>query len=258
MPTSKNPVTAFWLQQTEEDVPVSNDWLCAREALLLSSLRFAKRRTDWRLGRWTAKCAIAAYLGCSPESDLLRGIEIRPAPSGAPEVFLGGEPCPLAISLSHRIGAGMCALLSSGSAVGCDLEVVEPHAQAFVEDYFTCEERKFVACAALHNQPVFLALLWSAKESALKALQQGLRLDTRAVIVDLADHGSVSADHDPDTREQDGWRAVAVRFQNERVFQGWWQRTGNLVRTLVSDPPVGPPLMLNPLPSGVAQEIAAR
>jgi hypothetical protein len=36
-------------------VPAENDWLSAIEGVCLNSMRFAKRRNDWRLGRWTAK-----------------------------------------------------------------------------------------------------------------------------------------------------------------------------------------------------------
>jgi 4'-phosphopantetheinyl transferase len=51
----------YWLDQTQADVPAGDEWLCAREAACLARLRFAKRRADWRLGRWTAKRALAAY-----------------------------------------------------------------------------------------------------------------------------------------------------------------------------------------------------
>ena len=51
-----------WLEQTEADLPAANDWLSAGERLRLDGMRFAKRHADWRLGRWTAKRALAAYL----------------------------------------------------------------------------------------------------------------------------------------------------------------------------------------------------
>ena len=71
-----------WLEQTEADLPAHDDWLSADEAVLLSHLRFAKRRADWRLGRWTAKRAAAAYLNLPGDPRSLREIEVRPAPSG--------------------------------------------------------------------------------------------------------------------------------------------------------------------------------
>ena len=50
----------YWLEQTEANVPEDNTWLSPREVAFADRLRFAKRRADWRLGRWTAKRAGAA------------------------------------------------------------------------------------------------------------------------------------------------------------------------------------------------------
>jgi 4'-phosphopantetheinyl transferase len=236
----ENPGPVFWLQQAEADVPASNHWLGGAEAAVLDGLRFARRRSDWRLGRWTAKRALAAYLGCPAGAGVLQHIEIRASLSGAPEIFVGGEPSPIGISLSHRAGIALCALAPAGQALGCDLELIEPRAAAFVEDYFTAEERASLAGASAGDQPALLALLWSAKESALKALRQGLRLDTRAVIVTLEDRVSFSRCNGCAGRE--GWQALTVRSRDAGVFCGWWERDGELVRTVVAERPL-PPLV---------------
>ena len=81
-------MNVYWLEQTEADVPAENDWLSANEAVCLNGMRFAKRRADWRLGRWTAKRALSVYLDVPAHPQVFKKIEIRPAPSGAPEVFL--------------------------------------------------------------------------------------------------------------------------------------------------------------------------
>jgi hypothetical protein len=52
-------VDLYWLEQSEADVPAHNDWLSVRERAFLDTIRFAKRRGDWRLGRWAAKRALA-------------------------------------------------------------------------------------------------------------------------------------------------------------------------------------------------------
>ena len=103
-----------WLEQTEADLPAHDDWLSSDEAVLLSRMRFAKRRTDWRLGRWTAKRAAAAYLNLAGDPRALREIEVRPAPSGAPELFYAGDQAPVSISISHRAGVAVCAIAPSG------------------------------------------------------------------------------------------------------------------------------------------------
>jgi 4'-phosphopantetheinyl transferase len=245
----------YWLEQTVADVPLDDSWLSAREAEFLQKLRFAKRRADWRLGRWTAKRALAICLHVPGSRPGLGQIEVISASSGAPEVFFADKPAAISISLSHRAGTAICAVaLSAGAAVGCDLEVIEPRSDAFVADYFTAEEQALVAMATPADRPPLLALLWSAKESALKALGQGLRLDTRCVSV----HPSLAMP----TESQDGleccsdaftcppsngleaWRPLRIRYTRDHVFYGWWQRAGHLLQTLVAPPPPAFPTRL--------------
>ena len=175
-------MNVYWLEQTEADVPADNDWLSAREAVCLNAMRVAKRRADWRLGRWTAKRALSVILDM-PAYPLFRKIEIRAAASGAPEAFFDNRPAAVTISLSHRAGIAACAVAISDVEMGCDLEMIEPRSAAFVADYFTLEEQELVARASAAERDPLTALLWSGKESALKALREGLRLDTRSVIV---------------------------------------------------------------------------
>src|SRR5690349_15398104 len=131
----------YWLELAGADVPPTDDWLSASEAACLARLRFAKRRADWRLGRWTAIRAVSESLSLQRP---LATVEIRAAPSGAPEVFLGGHPAKLAISISHRAGRAVCAVAHCGAALGCDLELVEPRSSAFAADYFTATEQSLV------------------------------------------------------------------------------------------------------------------
>ena len=67
-------------------------------------------------------------------------------------------------------------------------------------------------------------LLWSAKESALKALREGLRRDTRSVRVRLLDGGF----------DGTGWSALRVECAaTSRLFSGHWRRIGSEVFTVV-------------------------
>ena len=229
----------YWLEQIEADVPAENDWLAANEIIRLDSMRFEKRRTDWRLGRWTAKRALTAYLHTQDDRQAFRQIEIRAAPSGAPEVFLDGELSAIPIALSHRAGRAACAIASTGAAMGCDLELIEERSYAFVADYFTTEEQLQVARASAADRSRLVALIWSAKESALKALREGLRLDTRCVQVNPAFRPS-------DTGGT--WSALRVSYTGGEVFHGWWQQAGTLVRTVVAAPAPVPPVWLRVAP----------
>jgi 4'-phosphopantetheinyl transferase len=224
----------YWLEQTESDVPPGNEWLSGNEDILLAGLHIAQRRADWRLGRWTAKCAVAAYLKLCIPPACMAEIEISARPSGAPQVMLATGPASAEISLSHRGGVAMCAVAGPDAAIGCDLEIVETHSTAFIRDYFTDEERVEIARAPASNQRSLVATLWSAKESALKALQEGLRLDTRSVSVRLRGWAD----------EVHRWYPLQVHCEHGEVFHGWWQRAGNGVRTVVARPKPAMPMLL--------------
>jgi 4'-phosphopantetheinyl transferase len=225
-------IEVHWQEQIEADVPAEDDWLGASEVTFLGGLRFAKRRADWRLGRWTAKRALAIWLGVPSHPEVLAKIEIRPAPSGAPEVFVANKPGPVTVSISHRGGRAACAVAPSDIEMGCDLEFIEPHTDAFISDYFTLQEQALVTEAPATDRPRLLALLWSAKESALKALHKGLRLDTRSVVVRPVE----------DSFGLNGWSPLQVHYTDGQVFHGWGQQADGIVRTLVAAPPPHPPI----------------
>lgn len=235
----------YLLEQREAQLPESNDWLGARERDHLRTLNFLKRRADWRLGRWAAKCAIAVLQEMPLDPDLLAGIEICPATSGAPRVFLHQMPADLTISLSHRAGTAICALAKDSVRLGCDLEIVEPHSAAFIADYFTPEEQDVIERVASSDRCRLIATLWSAKESALKALQEGLRRDTRSVAVKPANLSL-----------GEGWNSLQVSSIEGDVFHGWCRETEGLVTTVVADHPFSVPTRLRTAGSSADQETA--
>ena len=227
-------MNVYWLEQTEADVPPEDDWLSPNEAACLNGYALCQAPSDWRLGRWTAKRALSVCLDWPAHPQVFKKMDIRPAASGAPEVFFANQPAAVTISLSHRDGIAACAVAMCGAEMGCDLEIVEPHSDAFVADYFTSDEQALVARAAAADRPWLLALLWSAKESALKALHEGLRLDTRSVTVSPF----VPA------FDLNGWSPLEVRYTGGRVFQGWWQHAENILRTVVAVQPLDSPTRL--------------
>jgi 4'-phosphopantetheinyl transferase len=248
-------MNVYWFEQSVADVPAGEVWLSAAEANHLRLVRFPKRRADWRLGRWTAKNGVALFLDVPAEPQALREIEIRPALSGAPEVFFRNEPAGVTISLSHRAGVGACALAQYGALLGCDLESVEPRSDAFATDYFTAEEQALVTQAGMTDRLRLLALLWSGKESALKASREGLRLDTRQVIVSFPERPNTQRENekgsvrraevsDSTSSQHNGWSPLQVRHTKGQIFHGWWCQTGDLLRTLLAAPPPDPPVLL--------------
>ena len=220
-----------WLSCSLADVPDDDVWLTPREQATLSELRFAPRRHDWRLGRWTAKRAVSVWLettsGVSTRHEMA---EIIAADDGAPEAFLAGRAAPVAVSLSHRERLAVCVVAPAGTPVGCDLEAVEPRSDLFVGDWFTPEEHAVVDAAPAGARSLLTALIWSGKESALKALREGLRLDTRDAVVRLGP----SFDH----RGREGWAPFSVVLADQRCsFAGRWRRHLGHVLTIVVPAP---------------------
>ena len=228
------PAWCAWLMDAAERVPAGDDWLAPSESARLAALRVEPRRAAWRLGRWTAKRAVALVDG--RRGLALERIAIIATESGAPLALIDAAPAPWAISISHAAGRALCAVGPPAAAIGCDLERVEPRSAAFVADFFTAAEAATVDRAAPHERAVLATLIWSAKEAALKAMREGLRLDTRAV--------EVTPVSDPPVV---GWRPLsAVHRLSGRRFDGWWQREGDCVVTLAADAPLGPPQALDP------------
>ncbi len=233
-------MNVYWLEQCIADVPVQDDWLSARDVASLNAMRFEKRRSDWRLGRWTAKLALASHWRLPADSQTLAEIEIRAAASGAPEVFLSRNPADVSISISHSAGTALCAIGGSGAALasdlGCDLEITEPRSDAFAADYFTIPEQELIARADPADRPALLALLWSAKESALKAMRVGLRMDTRCL--------TVTPMFPVQFHASDTWHPLLVRLDGDRTFQGWWRYAHPLIRTIIASRPPREPIAL--------------
>jgi 4'-phosphopantetheinyl transferase len=222
-----------------DDVPDGDGWLTPEERQEQSRLRFPKRRRDWRLGRWAAKRAVSAATGAATTS-----VRVTRARSGAPEAWVeppAGKGAALLdrgpdISLSHAGGRGLCAVAPHRVTVGCDLEQVEARSPAFVSEWLTPAEQDLVEQAGPAHDLV-ATLLWSAKESALKVLQEGLRLPTRTVEVELTDgppHPSVPA----------RWRSLRLTVtgpEGPQRWGGWWRTEGPQVMTVVADRQTAPP-----------------
>jgi 4'-phosphopantetheinyl transferase len=234
-------VAVRWLARGMHDVPESADWLSPAESARLATLRFPKRHTEVRLARWTAKQAIARALDLHDDAGTLSQIEIRAVPTGAPAAFIGSERAPVAVSMTDRADWAVCVVAPVDLAVGCDLELVEPRTDAFVRDWFTTTEQDLVLDAGAGEQRHLLAnLVWSAKESALKVLETGLRRDTRSVEVDVID----AAGHER-------WARLVVRAEEGTAFPGWWRRYGAFVLTFAAETDCGPPVALEE-PPGLA------
>ncbi len=219
--------------QDWHQLPTELDWLTPDERARLDSFRFEKRRRDWLLGRWAAKVALLAITGLSYR-DIAR-FEIGSAPDGAPLPRLDNRPCQLALSLSHSNNRALAAVMQGTTPLGCDLERVESRGPGFVETYFTTAECEAVERANPEDRDTLITIIWSAKESALKALRHGLRVDTRSV--EVSADGKIGATD---------WHSARIVASDEGSFGCWWRVDGPSILSVVARPPVEMPVALEP------------
>ena len=211
---------------------------------------FEKRRRDWLMGRFVAKRLIARMVrerfGRHP---LASAVQIDTAPTGAPVPlnasvcglieFPAGARLPLELSISHSRGAAFAAAFwhadeGSGRArIGADLEWIEPRAPDLFDDYFTTDERRYCAQGGAGERDRRATIVWSAKESGLKAAGLGLTVDTRAIVC-LPASSAIPLLPEPHER----WQALSIATQpplslsmNDAV--GCWQIRDGFAFTLV-------------------------
>lgn len=216
----------YWQSQTISNVPGDLDWLSLEEQAVYTQFRFPKRQKEWLSGRYVAKTLLKT-VNSSVESLRFDEMTVRNKPDGAPFIVCGGERLPGSLSLSHRGCMATAAWCDSDKFhIGIDLEVIEEKSKGFIEDYFT--ESEAAAVLNLPTDMVHLAasLIWSGKEAILKALQIGLRADTRAMEIEVPAFSNLSSGN--------AWSRMVVNRYPE--VQGgmnlFWRLTGDYVITL--------------------------
>ncbi|MGC9030050.1 MAG: SDR family NAD(P)-dependent oxidoreductase [Desulfomonilaceae bacterium] len=150
------------------------------------SHRIEKRAREWLAGRLALKTAASRVLQKNAGAGVCLGdIVIRQDELGKPlaELRNGGETACCEVSLSHSNGfvAAVASERAAFRGLGIDIEKVKPRSKAWIEDYFTDDEKR--AAAAAPDKWGYFTALWSLKEAALKALGIGLRMDLQDVNV---------------------------------------------------------------------------
>lgn len=148
------------------------------------SLKTPKRAEEWLAGRLAVKKVVARLLEKSSENAAtLSNVVIHQDELGKPTVEIRETPDArkYEISLSHSNGFVAAAATDSSvfRGIGIDIERVKPRSKAWVEDYFTEEEKR--AAEDSQDKWAYLTALWSLKEASLKALGIGLRIDLQDV-----------------------------------------------------------------------------
>ena len=223
-----------WLSQSLQQVPDDVHWLHPREQEVLEGFKFAKRRNDWLLGRWTAKQCVEAWLISKDSGVPLNELAIIAADDGAPEVFYKDKLLDRIISISHSHGVGLAAICNRTHIMGCDLEKIETRSPLFIEDYFTDKERSFILGNGEEHTSLLANLIWSAKESVVKALRVGLSIDTKLIEI-----------HCSPTTNEGEWQHFDIRYPKvDHALHGKWQLLSGHVVTIVCDQEQFKPLVI--------------
>ncbi len=193
--------------------------LSEEEGRAYRKLTIPKRKHEWLASRVLAKCLVAKVFA---EQDLhMCEVEVHKEASGMPFIVVDGKRTGR-LSLSHSGNATIVAFSPDSDArVGVDIERLEERTAQMTDLFFTPHESRWVASFEGYQLSLAQNLVWSAKESYLKAIGKGLHLDTRKVAignVDLVNSNSgIWHDIAFSTSNQDELRYTMV-FQARRNY----------------------------------------
>jgi len=150
--------------------------------------RTPKRAQEWLAGRLAVKRAVGRLMEKSGAAAVsLADIVIHQDELGKPTVEIRDTSTSgsYEISLSHSNGfvAAAASDYTAFRGLGIDLEKVKPRSKAWVEDYFTEDEKR--SAEASMDKWAYLTALWSLKEASLKALGIGLRMDLQDMNISI-------------------------------------------------------------------------
>ena len=221
----------YWAMQEAEgnllgllDKPTQN-LLSKEELSRFGQMKVEKRKIEWLLGRITAKALLTSthlpFTGL-PFSTVV----IDNHPEGAP--FITEPVTRGSLSISHRQNIAVCAFTPlSDRKLGIDLEKIETREMSFVEDFFTHTEANHTKNLPEETRHIWSTLVWSAKESILKAWQKGLRMDTRNIEIFPIDPNVLCA-------KTNRWEPIRWKARIEGYPDCWaaWHRWENFVITI--------------------------
>ena len=222
----------YWTYSTfsQEDIDRferdADKLLSEEEKRAYRKLTIPKRREEWLASRILAKCLVTKVFA---ERDLgMCEVEVHKEASGMPFIVLDGKRVGR-LSLSHSGKAAVIAFSPDSNArVGVDIERLEERTTQMTDLFFTPHESRWVASFEGYQLALAQNLVWSAKESYLKAIGKGLHLDTRKVAignVDLVNSNS-GIWHDI---------AFSTDSQDEMQYAMVFQARRNYVLTLCAD-----------------------
>ena len=133
------------------------------------------------------------------------------------------------LSISHSGNRAFCALVDKpGFPLGADIEKIDERTDEFVRDTFVREEIALVEAAPPSVKAGIATAIWSAKESALKAIRLGFTVEP--FVIKCLPQGDGQKDWDPVSIE---WDVQKLR-RTAPALNGWWCEQDGFVMTIAA------------------------
>lgn len=157
----------LWWANVDDVPPGSSTILDTRERWRAGRFHFERDRSRFVARRSFLKRVLAGYVGVAPDD-----IRLGTTMTGKPQLATRGG---VSFNASHSDGLAVVAV-AAGAAVGVDVEHVRPIADAtdLAERFFTRQECDEVRTAQGSRSWELFLVLWTRKESLLKAMGTGL------------------------------------------------------------------------------------
>jgi phosphopantetheinyl transferase len=201
-------VTAIPALLHGDEVTAVHEFLNESEREIYWGFKTRKRQLEWLAGRVAIKrlfCLINTP-GITPAN-----LMVERETSGLPYLVAKGERANGRISISHNAGWVAVCQTDSDLRIGIDLEEIKSRDPAFLLDYFSRSEREQIMNGGLHTLDFRTNLIWSAKESVLKAISTGLGTDPLKVEID----GLNSIE------QKGGWGVLSAGYQEDNIKTNW-------------------------------------
>ncbi|MGR9347936.1 4'-phosphopantetheinyl transferase family protein (plasmid) [Rhizobium leguminosarum] len=168
--------------------------------------RFERDRASFIAGRYLLRQLLSLQTGISPS-------KVPLSPDRHSKLRLEGRDRPQ-FSLANADGLVAVAVASGCDYVGIDCERVDAEIEeAAVDSYCSADERRWLAELPARERARGAIALWTLKESHLKALGVGLRVDPRNVAFSWKDGIPVITGGDRDRR----WHHRLVESGSQHV-----------------------------------------
>jgi phosphopantetheinyl transferase len=147
-----------------------SEQLSAEEAEEYRSLRHAKRRLEWLVGRIVVKAAVRSCM--TAEAPLASEITVKKDSSNSPFIHISGgeeKDVLLHVSLSHSFDVAVAAA-AEGVRVGVDVEKISEKIQEIADRFAKAEEVDRFSKNRNIPKETSLSCIWTVKEASLKAV----------------------------------------------------------------------------------------